>query len=150
MTNVPTDELLESFREHTNAAWNRGDHDAFDDVCADDVVVHDVPMGETYEGLDAFKRWVGDIRQGFPDFRLDDEATTFFVADGRIVSQWVFHGTHDGRLPGIDADPTNQSVEMSGATVYGLEDGVVTEAWWYYDMLGMLAQLGLVPGELPA
>jgi hypothetical protein len=24
-------------------------------------------------------------------------------------------------------------------------DGVVTEAWWYYDMLGMLTQLGVVP-----
>jgi steroid delta-isomerase-like uncharacterized protein len=150
MSDIDTDELLERFEASTVAAWNRGEVDGIDDLFAADVAVHEVPTGNTYEGLDEFKDWIRGIRTGFPDFALDEEASTFFVADDRIVSQWVFTGTHEGRLPGLDAEPTNQSVELTGATIYAMDGQTVTEAWWYFDMMGLMGQLGLVPEELLA
>jgi predicted ester cyclase len=124
MPELPSDELLDRFESAANAAWNRGELDALDEFFADDVAVH--------------------------DFTLDEEATSYFAADDRLVSQWVFTGTHDGTLPEIEVEPTNQPVELAGVTVYEMTDGVVTEAWWYFDMMGLLSQLGLVPEELPA
>jgi steroid delta-isomerase-like uncharacterized protein len=150
MSELSTDERLEQFRESTEATWNRGELDALDDVFSPDVVVHEVPTHETYEGLEAFKDWVRNIRTGFPDFELDADASTYFAGEDRIVGQWVFTGTHEGELSGIDADPTHQSVELAGVTVYALDGDEVTEAWWYFDMLSLLGQLGLVPGEIPA
>ena len=150
MPELPSDELLDRFESAANAAWNRGELDALDEFFADDVAVHDVPTGQTYGNLDEFKGWISGVRQGFPDFTLDEEATSYFAADDRLVSQWVFTGTHDGTLPEIEVEPTNQPVELAGVTVYEMTDGVVTEAWWYFDMMGLLSQLGLVPEELPA
>ena len=58
-------------------------------------------------------------------------------------------GTHEGHLAGFDLEPTGESVEYEGASVHRRHDEKVTEAWWYYDRLGILQQLGVAPGSTP-
>jgi predicted ester cyclase len=50
----------------------------------------------------------------------------------------------------VDVEPTYESIELHGATVYELDDGRVTEAWWHYDNVAFLTQLGLAPEGLTA
>lgn len=150
MSESATDDPSEQFREYTEAVWNHGNVDAVDELFAVDVVVHDVPIGETYDGRDEFVQWVHRVRESFPDFEVDMETIEFVVSDDRVVSQWTVSGTHEGPLSGFDVDPTGNTVEFSGVTVYRLDGTQVTEAWWYYDTLTYLGQLGLVPEELPA
>jgi steroid delta-isomerase-like uncharacterized protein len=135
--------VAETIEEYAETVWNRGDTDAAGEYFAEDVVVHDVPAGTDYEGLGAFEGWVTDVRSGFPDFAV--ETRSVIPGDDRIASQWVATGTHDGTMSGLDVEPTGETVRWEGTTVYRVADGNVTEAWWYYDMLGMLTQLGVVP-----
>lgn len=150
MRETPTQTVTERFRDYTDAAWNRGELDGLDGLFADDVVVHNDATGEVYEGLDAFKQWVTAVREGFPDFEVDMETAVFIVGEERVASHWSVSGTHEGRMAGIDVDPTHEHVEFWGTTIYEMGEGEVTEAWWYYDNLSFLDQLGLVPKELTA
>jgi steroid delta-isomerase-like uncharacterized protein len=130
-------------REYTETVWNRGEVDGADEHFADGVVVHDVPQAADYEGRDAFKQWVQEIRTAFPDFEVDVEGVV--VGDDAIVARWVARGTNEGELSAFGMPPTGESVEWSGVTVYEMEGEEIVEAWWYYDMLGLLTQLGTIP-----
>ncbi len=133
--------------EALNTVWNEGDAALAGEIFAEDVVVHDIPLGATYEGLDAFTDWMSGTREAFPDLHVETLDTV--VGETKLVTRWVVDGTHEGTLS-TGVEPTGQRVEWEGATVYTLDDGVVTEAWWYYDLLGIFEQLGQVPPELTA
>ena len=135
--------LAEQIRGYADAVWNEGDIDAADEYFADDVVVHDVPNQTDYENLDEFKQWVRDVRTAFPDLTV--ETTSVIAGDEQIASQWVTSGTHKGQMTDLDIEPTNKTVTWEGVTVYTVKDEKVTEAWWYYDAAGMMAQLGVLP-----
>jgi predicted ester cyclase len=40
--------------------------------------------------------------------------------------------------------PTGKEVMMTGQTVHSFRDGRIAEAWWNFDTLGLLRQLGAV------
>ena len=150
MIDAPAEAVSEQFREYTEEAWNRGSFDTVDRLFAPDVIVHNTQSGETYEGRDAFRGWIEDVRTGFPDFEVDMDETVFIVGRDHVAIQWVVRGTHEGRLSTMDAEPTHESIELHGTTVYELDDGQVTEAWWHYDNVAFLTQLGIAPEALTA
>ena len=135
--------IAEQLREYADAVWNDGDIDVAGTFFAEDAVVHNEPQQNDYEGLDAFKEWVREVRTTFPDFEV--ETTSVIVGDGRVASEWVASGTHEGEMAELDIPPTNNRVTWKGVTVYELDGDEVTEAWWYYDMAGILTQLGAIP-----
>lgn len=145
----PTRERIEALQaDYTEEVWNEGDVDRVDSYFAADAVVHNVPQGEVYDGADEFKGWVTRIRDGFPDFHVDIDET---IVDGdRVVSRWSASGTNDGGLPAADVGPTHERAEWSGVTVYTVDGEAITEARWYYDMLGILTQVGAIPEEMTA
>jgi steroid delta-isomerase-like uncharacterized protein len=147
MTTQSSQALAGQLREHADTVWNDGDVDAAGEFFAEDVVVHDGPQGTDYEGLDAFEQWVREIRTAFPDFEV--ETTSVIVGDGRVASEWVASGTHEGEMADLAIPPTNERVTWKGVTVYEMDGDEVTEAWWYYDMMGLLTQLGAIP-EAPS
>lgn len=149
MTTEPTADLIARFRRYEDA-WNEGDFDTVDDLFAESVSIHDVPTGTTYDGRAAFKGWITDMREAFPDFETSYSERDIIVSEGTVAVEWTASGTHEGHLGALDLAPTNESVEISGVVVYELDDGMVTDARWYYDMLGILSQLGAAPEEIPA
>lgn len=57
-------------------------------------------------------------------------------------------GTHNGPLctpSGNAIQPTGRSGTVPGSTTYEIKNSKITHAWIYWDMAGMLAQLGLMP-----
>ena len=149
MSTQPSVDFMDRFQPYI-AAWNEGNLDAVDDLFAESVTIHDVPSGTTYDGRDAFKEWISGTRVAFPDFTATIADSDVIVGDGRVAVEWEVSGTHEGPLAGLDIEPTNESVEFSGVTVYELDGGMVSEGRWYYDMLDMLEQLGVAPEGMPA
>jgi predicted ester cyclase len=79
---------------------------------------------------------------GFPDMHL---AVEDVIADGdRVAVRWTFHGTHTGAFLGIE--PTGRRVTMSAIEINRVEDGKIAEHWVQLDQLGILQQLGALPG----
>ena len=93
-----------------------------------DIAMHRAFGLATYDAFSDLKRPVEDL-----------------VAEGaKVVARWTSVGTHDGPFQGIPA--TGETVTTSGITIFRLENGKIVEEWSESDMLGMLQQLGVIPG----
>jgi predicted ester cyclase len=66
------------------------------------------------------------------------------AADDKVVVRWSSHGTHRGEMQGIP--PTNRPMTMTGMAIYRFAGGKIVEEWMNNDTLGMLRQLGVIPG----
>ena len=134
----------EEITEATDRIFNQGDIDYIDEVYAEDMVMHHVPGGKEYEGRDAFKQWRREHNRAFPDFRVEHD--DIIIGEDKFVTQWTATATHQGPLPGLNVEPTNKPIKYNGVTIHRMGEEKLTEAWWYFDQLGILMQLGLVPG----
>ncbi|MEX0706201.1 MAG: ester cyclase [Nitriliruptoraceae bacterium] len=64
----------------------------------------------------------------------------------RVWGIWRVVGTHGGELYGIPA--TNRKVDAIEVGLWRLEDGLIREAWYFGDDLGLIRQLGVeIPSE---
>jgi ketosteroid isomerase-like protein len=66
-----------------------------------------------------------------------------------VAIQITWEGTQSGPLqvPGGEIAPTGRKVTVQACQVMRVEDGKAVEACHYFDMLGMLEQLGTVSAE---
>jgi predicted ester cyclase len=107
------------------------------------VVDHSRPPGVA-PGAEGVRQQFDGFRAAFPDFRatiLDQ------VAEGdKVVTRKVFHGTHLGPFQGIP--PTGREVEIHLIDIIRMEEGQIVEHWNCVDRLGLLAQLGVLPGAM--
>ncbi|MCZ4097264.1 ester cyclase [Streptomyces sp. H39-C1] len=121
---------------------NDGNLDAIEEIFAADYRDHD-PNNETPTmGTAALREEVAGYRAGF-DFRftIDDQ-----LAEGdRVANRWTWTATHVAEFRGMPA--TDRQAQMTGQTVFRFQDGMIVEAWWNHDMLGLLTKLGVI--EMP-
>ncbi|MET8167029.1 ester cyclase [Streptomyces sp. NPDC005329] len=120
----------------------RGELPALDALMAEEYHDHDPANEQDTIGMDAMRREIEMWRGGFDfAFSLDDQ-----IEQGdRVCNRWTWSGTHKGDFMGIPA--TGKRVTMTGTTVFRCrEDGKIAEAWWQYDRLGLMAQLGALDG----
>jgi predicted ester cyclase len=121
--------------------FNKGEYDIAAKVVAVDYVDHEPVPGNLTgrEGCVATARW---IRGAITDPRWTEEDA---VATGdRVVMRVRFSGRHTGELMGIPA--TNRTFSVQHIHVYRVENGMIVEHWAVRDDLGMLQQLGVLPG----
>lgn len=96
------------------------------------------------DGMAEARGW----REAFPDLKITIDKQ---VAEGDLVAvRWTARGTNTGAGNGIPA--TGRAVQMSGTTLFRMEDGRIAEEWTCADSLGLMKQLGLqaTPAATPA
>ncbi|WP_137993897.1 ester cyclase [Streptomyces vilmorinianum] len=121
---------------------SEGELPPLDEVVAESYHDHDPTNAQDTIGMDALRREVEMWRGGFDyDFAVEDQ-----IAEGdRICTRWTWNATHTGDFMGIQ--PTGKKVAQSGMTIQRFrEDGKIVEAWWNYDLLGLMQQLGAIEG----
>jgi steroid delta-isomerase-like uncharacterized protein len=131
-------------RRQIDELWNRGNLDAAEECFTEDFVSHDPSSPEEVRGPEGFKQSVAEVRAAFPDFRMEivDQ-----VAEGeKVVTRYVTTGTQEGELAGIP--PTGNRVEVAGMGIDYFRGGKIRESWEYYDVMGLMRQMGVatVPG----
>lgn len=122
--------------------WKTGDLSRFDEVYATNYVNHD-PSRPHVVDCESLKELIADLHRGMPDFKLIIE--DLIVESDKVVTRWVTTGTHTGPLDGIPIPPTGKKITLTGMNIHRVEQGKIVEAWWNYDMLGTLQQLGVIP-----
>ncbi len=133
-------------RQLIDAIWNDGRLAEAEARLAPDFVNHSAPPGTSTDRA-AFLRTAATTRTTFPDFHVtvDD-----LVAEGDVVvAHFTAQGTHQvawqhpiiGRIAA-----TGTAVQWRGVRLVRIADGTVTATWLYTDSLGLLQQLGALPG----
>ncbi len=112
-----------------------------DEICSTNHVFHNPPT--TLHGREEFKQLLSLYISAFPDARFTVEDQ--IVEGDRVASRYTFRGTHQGDLMGVA--PTGKQVTVTGMIINRIVDGKSEEGWLNFDALGMLLQLGAIPGQ---
>ena len=85
-------------------------------------------------------------RSAFPDLNITIEKQ---VAERDLVAvHWTARGTNTGTGNGIPA--TGRAVQVTGTTLFRMDDGRIAEEWTCANSLGLMRQLGMLQTTAPA
>ena len=77
---------------------------------------------------------------------VDYEVARTIAGENVVVTEWVFTGTHTGRLgpPVFEAplDPTGRTIRFRGVTIYDVDDELIQRETIYMDLATLLVELG--------
>ena len=128
-----------------NEAYNARDWDAAIALTTPEVEFVNVATGETFQGPDGVRRFLGGWATAFPDSQV--ETTQVYASEDGAVLEFRGRGSQTGPLqsPAGDIPPTGRSVDVPFAQVLELREGKVARARLYFDSMTLLQQLGVVP-----
>jgi predicted ester cyclase len=70
------------------------------------------------------------------------------IAEGdKVVTRYTARFTHKGAFMGIP--PTGKQIVARGVEINRIKDGKIVETWDFMDYLGVMTQLGVIPGASP-
>jgi steroid delta-isomerase-like uncharacterized protein len=146
-TNIPEDQDLSETRNvvtvqrFVEEVINRGRLEAADELVHEDFVELD-PLPGQRQGRQGLKDVIGMIRTGFPDIDWVIEET---IASGdKVVTRFKWSGTHRGDFLGVPA--TGRKVTVHGVVIDRLSDGMMADSRILMNTLGLMQQLGVIPG----
>lgn len=94
--------------------------------------------------VQSFKNTMTLMQGAFSNLR---STINYIVAeDNQVAAVFGIEGVHTG--PFMGQPPTGKSFYFTGMHYYRIKDGRVVTARYENDLLGLLAQLGVVPMEL--
>jgi len=93
-------------------------------------------------GTEGMRMLMRATRAAFPDMSCTIETIVANADQVAILYTWT--GTHTGEMAGMP--PTGRTVTATGAIFCRLTNGRIVEQWDIDDRLGVMQQLGLVPG----
>ena len=114
--------------------------DLAEELFAADHVMHD-PQVPSEPGPRGMADVVSVYQRG-ADGRWTIEE--IFSAGDRVVVRWTGSGSHIGELNGVPA--TGKAIRVDAITIHRMADGRIAETWEVWDTLGLLQQIGVVPG----
>lgn len=125
------------------AAWNRGDVDGFSGLAGPAVRIV-ASGGIDLRGPEGMRQYYALWRTACPN-----NSATYrnIVGEGdRAIGEGTFTGTHEGPLhhPAGDIPPTGRSVNLDFVGALRTADGKFMSFRVYFDVLELMAQLGLM------
>ena len=138
---MSAEENKATIRRLVEEGWNKGNADATISANAPTFTNHSAAPG-TAPDTDGARQAALMYMRAFPDlhFSIEDQ-----IAEGdTVVTRWSTTGTHQGEFLGMP--PTGKQVTCTGINIHRFENGMIVESWQNLDMLGVLQQLGAIPG----
>jgi len=125
--------------EYYERIYNGRELDAIDGFLAPSFV--SVGPGASMDRATHVKALAASLA-ALPDLRLTIEEQV--AEGGTVVTRWSVRGTHQGPLFGIPA--TGRPVTASAIHIHHVDGGRMLDQWEQFDALGVLRQLGVLPG----
>lgn len=136
------EENVAQFRRLIDVGFTGGDTTIVDELVAPDCIEH---QRGNHSGAEGAKEVIRTLHRWFSGFSLTIED---LVADGDMV--WARNrarGVNTGSLMGHP--PTGRAIEVDVIDIARFEGGRLVEHWGIADQLGILLQLGHIPGRPP-
>ncbi len=132
--------------EEATKAFAERDWERFNELHDESVVVHSPVNPEPLKGLAAHREQARSLMKAFPDLTFERERV--FGHGDWVCEVNTLKATHKGPLTGPTGEeipPTNKPVQFQTCNVIKVVEGKIMEEHSYYDALGVMAQLGVVP-----
>jgi steroid delta-isomerase-like uncharacterized protein len=100
-------------------------------------VYEDIAFGSTNRGAAALRSYAKAYFDAVPDMKTS--VTSASAKGGRGYIEWVFSGTDVGLYK------TNKKFSIRGVSIVTTKDGKITRDRDYYDLAGLMKQVGALP-----
>ena len=135
------DENKAIVRRFIDEIFVQGRRETVDELLADDFVAHTWPS--TGHPKDDLKGAIDRTSRGLADpvFTIED-----LIAEGdRVAVRLTAAATQVGEMMGMPA--SGKRYEIGEIHIFRLSAGKVVEHWHQFDQMGMMKQLGAMPGH---
>ncbi len=132
-------------QEFVERVLNGGDIEATGRYFHDNVV-EEVPLPGQGPGLEGLKWILRHLRTAFPDLHWNNEEQ--IAEANKVVSRFTWTGTHRGEFLGVPA--TGRKVSVWGVVINHVDGQKIKSTRIIMDSLGLMQQLGVIPGPPPA
>lgn len=123
------------------AAVNASDLERAVALVTEDMTVHTQVPGIP-AGREGFRAFMTGFFTAFPEQSVEVHE---LVAEGdRVLARHTHHAVHGGPFAGLP--PTGIKATVDGLELFRLRDGKIAEMWHHDDLLGLMQQLGAIPG----
>ena len=130
------------------AAWNSHDGSLIAALMADDGAYEDVAVGEALDRA-SIVDFVARTHTLSSDYVIEWLSTQ--RSGNSYAAEWIMSGTNDGPAVALGLPPTGRPWEIRGASVGQLDDeGRIRLHRDYWNLAGLLVQLGALPPPTPA
>ena len=132
------DESLELNKSITRRVYEEGlNQGRFEVPYSETFVGHGGSATFTHaDGMAEARGW----RDAFPDLKITVDKQ---VAERDLVAvRWTARGTNTGTGNGLPA--TGRAVQITGTTLFRMDDGRIAEEWTCANSLGLMKQLGML------
>ncbi|HEX2755783.1 MAG TPA: ester cyclase [Candidatus Limnocylindrales bacterium] len=131
-------------RRFIDEIFVQGLPETVDELLAADFVAHTWPS--TGNPRADLKGAIERTSKGLADPRFTIED---MIAEGdQVAVRLTAEATHAGEFMGMP--PSGKRYSIGEIHVFRIRDGMVTEHWHQFDQMGMMKQLGAMPGGAPA
>lgn len=118
------------------------------DIVAADALLHPefslhTPLPTPGPGIEAMNNVIITCRAAFHGLQVtvDD-----IMAEGdKVTARFTARGVHNGEFMGLPA--TGKGITMTGIEILRIKDGKIAELWGEANLMGLMQQLGLLPGS---
>jgi steroid delta-isomerase-like uncharacterized protein len=145
-----SEDLIAVAREDLEA-FNAGDWDRLSETMTEDSVYEEPGTGRRLQGKEANLQASREWKAAFPDVK--GTMTDAFACGDRVAVRVTWEGTHEGPLTTPDGGQiaaTGRKVTVQACQLYRFEGDKVAEACHFFDLLGMMEQLGVTSESAPA
>lgn len=125
--------------------WSAGDREAFLACYTDDCVIT-WPQG-TEKGRPAAAAFWAATKDPAPDGRV--RISVLIEVGDTVAEEGVVEGTNTGPMTapdGTEIPPSGRDFSTPFAALHAVRDGKITSSRYYWDVMGSMAELGLLPG----
>jgi steroid delta-isomerase-like uncharacterized protein len=128
-------------RRFFEAGPSSGDLGAADALLAPDFSLH-TPLPTPGPGIEAMNNVIITCRAAFHDLHVTIE--DMMADDDKVTCRFTARGVHNGAFMGVP--PTGKKIAMTGIEIFRLADGKIAELWGEANLMGLMQQLGILPG----
>ncbi len=129
-------------------AWNRQDWDTFNKRHAEAVEVFWPGQSQPTRGRPNHKNEAVDFFKTFPDNHIENDPYKILFGQGDwTCSVANFTGTFKGSMNGFGGkiiEPTNKKFQIEFCTVAHWKNEEIVEEKLFYDLTGMMKQIGIM------
>ena len=128
-------------RRFIDEVFLAGRPESVDELVADDFTAH--TWGANANGRDGLKAAIERVSTGLADTRMTIED---LIAEGdRVAVRLTSEARQVGEFMGLP--PSGKTYRIGEIHIFRIADGKVAEHWHEADFLGMMRQLGAMPGS---
>ena len=126
-------------------AFSNGDYERLRELTAVDAIYDESATNRRVQGVPEIEKAFRGWRTAFPD--AHGTITKALSLGDTAVLEIVWEGTHRGELSGPlgTIPPSGKRISVKAAQLVTVEGGKIIETHHYFDIFGMLAQIGAVP-----